>query len=285
MGFTGRYPWVVDAHAHGFTVGHREDSGFQLAAIPNADVPLGFLDNDFRDPDLDRFVQRVHTLTPEVAVVGDAYTPDDAVAIQTAVDDLPTGVQAVAVPKCQEAFDVFDDVVLGYPNGYSTIEPAEYSTPVDWRDRSVHLLGGNPHSQYRVLQQLTQPTLDGRPPADIVGVDGNGVIKAAYVGEYWTPDGYRRADQLSVRATVSQSLQEVKGFWQNHGLWPASTPLEEYGPAVLEPDDRVYTASGGDIRTQAELETAYLETYDDELTRAYESTTAKQFVEYRDELL
>ena len=192
--------------------------------------------------------------------------------------------QFVAVPKCKAAFDIFeDDTVLGYPNGYSTVDPDEFSTPRDWRGRSIHLLGGSPHRQRSVLQTLTQPTLTDDPPADIVGVDGNSIVKAAYVGEYWTADGYRPADHLSIRETVDRSLLEIKGFWQSHGVWPESTPLEEYGPAVLEPDDPVY-ATGGDIRTREELETAYVEPYDGELTRAYQSETAKRFVEYRDDL-
>ena len=190
----------------------------------------------------------------------------------------------MAVPKCAAAFDIFeDDVVLGYPNGYSTVDPIEYSTPRDWRGRPVHILGGNPHRQLSVLRTLIQPTLTDDPPADIVGVDGNSVLKAAYKGDYWTAGGYRTADHLSIRETVSRSLLEIKGFWQSHGVWPESTPLEEYGPAVLEPDDPVY-ATGGDIRTREELETAYVESYDGELTRAYQSKTAKRFVEYRDSL-
>lgn len=138
-----------------------------------------------------------------MAVVGDTYTAGDAARIQAAIDDLSRSVEAVAVPKCPESFDILvDDVVLGYPNGYSAVGPADYSTPRDWRDRRVHVLGGNPHSQRTVIEQLTQPTLADAPLADIVGVDGNGVLKAAYTGEYWTPDGYRRADHLSIRDTV-----------------------------------------------------------------------------------
>ena len=193
---------------------------------------------------MDRYLDRVHTLEPAVAVVGDAPTSDTASVIQETIDDLrPTypNTQFVAVPKCAAAFDIFaDDVVLGYPNGYSTVDPTEYSTPRDWRGRSVHLLGGNPHRQHSILQTLTQPTLSRDPPADIRGVDGNGVLKAAWFGEYWTADGYQRADHLSIRETVDRSLLEIKGFWQSHGVWPESTPLEEYGPAVLEPDDPVY---------------------------------------------
>ena len=287
MAFTGRHPFVTDAFEHGFLPGVREDYSYQIDDYPNVDLPILFLDNHFYDPDLDRYLDRFHTVEPSVAVVGDAPTSDTATVLQKTIDELRSDyadTQFVAVPKCAAAFEIFaDDVVLGYPNGYSTVDPAKYSDLVDWRGHSVHILGGNPHSQRSVLQILTQPTLAGDLPADIVGVDGNGVIKAAYKGEDWTADGYQSADHLSIRETVDRSLLEMKGFWQSHGVWPATTPLEEYGPAVLEPDDPVY-ATGGDIRTRDDLETAYVEPYDGELTRAYQSETTKRFVEYRDGL-
>lgn len=266
--------------------GIREDYSYQADGYPNVSLPVLFLDNDFRDPDLDRYLDKVQTLEPEVAVVGDADTGRQARRIQAAIDELHgryDDLRCIAVPKCEAAFDVFaDDVVLGYPNGYSTVDPDDFSDIVDWRDDKVWILGGNPHSQHEVVETLTQPTLTDDPPTDIVGVDGNGVLKAAYMGEYYTSDGYRPADHLSIRETVSNSLLEMKGYWQRHGMWPDSTPIEEYGPAVLEPDDRVYAASGGDIRTKDDLESAYVETYDDRLTVAFESETAQRFVEYRE---
>ena len=51
----------------------------------------------------------------------------------------------------------------------------------------------------------------------------------------------------------------------------------------MQPDDLVY-ATGSDIRTREALEQAYVSTYDDELTLAFESETAQRFVEYRDNL-
>jgi hypothetical protein len=35
------------------------------------------LDNDFRNPDLDRFVDRFFKHEPQVGVIGDVYEPDD----------------------------------------------------------------------------------------------------------------------------------------------------------------------------------------------------------------
>ena len=182
--------------------------------MPNANPPIGFLDNNFHDPDLDRFIDRVHGLEPEIAVIGDAYDRRQAESLQEAADALQErydDLQCVTVPKCREAFNVLDDVVLGYPNGYSTVAPAEYSDPVDWRGRDIHVLGGNPLSQYEVMQELTQPTLAGHEPANIVGVDGNGVIKAAYMGEYWTPND---TNPLTISVSVKpwNSL-----YWKSRG--------------------------------------------------------------------
>lgn len=70
------------------------------------------------------------------------------------------------------------------------------------------------------------------PPIHIVGVDGNVHMKAAYVGEYWTPTGYRAADHLLIRETVQRGLEQTKQFWQAKGLWPETTPVEEHLPSV-----------------------------------------------------
>ena len=267
-------------------MGHREDGSLQQDQYPNINAPVDFLDNQFHDPDLDRFLTAVDRYRPDIAVIGDAFSAADAERIQAAVDQISyTDMTCIAVPKCRDAFEILgEDVVLGYPNGYSTLHPDEYSDLGDWRGRDIHVLGGSPHAQLEVIDLLTQPTLDGQLPANILGVDGNGVLKAAYFGEYWTPSGYARADQLSIRETVDRSLSEMKGFWQSHGVWPDTPPIEEYGPAVLEPDEPVYVENGGDIRTENDLWNSYIGEYEDG-TYAFSSEAGKKFVEYRDGLL
>lgn len=236
---------------------------------------------------MDRYLDRFRTREPSVAVVGDTPDSDTTTVLPETIDERRSDyadTQFGAVPKCAAAFEIFaDDVVLGYPNGYSTVESDEVSTPRDRRGRPVHIQGGNPYRQLSVLQTLTQPTLTGDPPADIVG-DGNGVLKASYTGEYWTADGYQPANHLRTREIVSYSLLEIKGFWIVQGVWLAATPLEAYGPAVLEPDDPVY-ATGGDIRTREDRETAYLEADDHGRRQVYRSETEKRFIEYRERLL
>lgn len=75
----------------------------------------------------------------------------------------------------------------------------EFSDPPDWRGRRIHILGGSPPKQLEAIRQLTRPTLSADPPADIVGVDWNGLHRGAQFGE----------------------------FWKAHGIWPETTPQDE----------------------------------------------------------
>lgn len=284
---TGRHPVVTDAYTHGFLPGFRQHtSGFQADDVPNVDLPVLFLDNDFRDPDLDQYLELAEQYAPDVAVIGDATTMNEAERYQRAADQLTAQIETrpVIVPKAGNVYEaIADETVFGWPNGYAEMDPLDYSALDQWRGENVHILGGSPHDQLDVINLLTQPTIDDQDPANIVGLDGNGFFKAAYFGEYWTPTGYEPADWLSIRETVDRSLQEIKAFWQAHGIWPNEEPIETYGPAVQEPDDPVY-ATGDDIRSQTALEHAIVEDYTDSITRAYMSETEQAFVEYRDRL-
>jgi hypothetical protein len=181
--------------------------------------------------------------------------------------------------------EIEDSTVLGYANGYSDVKPEEFSKLRKWRGRKLHLLGGSPSTQYDLIQQLTQPTLDNTDPADIVGLDGNAVFKAAFYGEYWSPEKWKRADHLSIRETVEKSLEEMKRFWQQVGVWPEQTPRQRCGPAVIEPDDHVWLDHPGDpIPDRGGLERSYIAEYSELGTVAYESEAYKRFVKHRDGL-
>lgn len=173
-----------------------------------------------------------------------------------------------------------DDIVLGFANGYSDIQAQDLGYSV-FRGRDVHLLGSSPVKQYDAIEKLTQPNLNGDPPANVVGVDWNGPHKVAYKGEYWSRNGWQTADHLSIRETVRESLKEVKAFWQDQDLWMDTTPLEIEGLPVEHPDDPVYTVSGSDIETREDLEKSHVINRDGR-TLAFESNTAKKFFEYRE---
>ncbi|MDS0261043.1 hypothetical protein NDI56_16715 [Haloarcula sp. S1CR25-12] len=71
VGFLPREPFVVDAYRLGFTVGGREDYTYQ-SSLRNVDLPIEMLDNDFRNPDLDRYIERFERYELSVGVLGDA---------------------------------------------------------------------------------------------------------------------------------------------------------------------------------------------------------------------
>lgn len=282
-----RHPFATDAYELGFAVGVREDYGYQIEELANVDLPVNILDNDFQDPDIGRYVDRFEKYDPSVGILGDAYTEAEAEELNQVARELRDEYpykEFVVVPKCREALELFDSgQVLGYPIGYSDIQASDFSDPVDWRGRRVHLLGGSPPNQYDAIQELTQPVLTGDPPADIIGLDWNGLQKVAYKGEYWSRDGWQSADHLSIRETVRKGLNEVKAFWQGRGIWPDTEPRELYGSAVKVPDDPVYTVNGETIRTQGELEESIVVDYGDQFL-AFQNSTEKRFVEYREGL-
>ena len=283
-----RHPFATDAYEIGFLPGVREDYTLQTEDLMNVDCPVLIVDNDFRDPDLDRYLERIRGLKrqPWVCVLGDAETPDQARKYtqfaRSLTNEFPR-TEYVIVPKCPEAFEIIDEeFVLGYAMGYSDVQADDISEISDWRGRRVHLLGASPPKQWAMIQRLTQPTLTGDPPANIIGVDWNGPAKIAYLGEYWSRDGWKPADHLSIRETVTQSLREMRRFWEEKGVWPTETPIEEIGTAVKKPDDHVFAGSGKDTRTKEALEEALVVEYEDGQTLAFENESERSHFEYHE---
>lgn len=246
------------------------------------------LDNDFRDPDIDRFLEKFEEYDPSVAILGDAYSEVEAQELNEVASELLEDnphKEIVVVPKCEDAFDVLDgNVILGVPIGYSDIHAEDLGWS-NYRGRPVHVLGAAPDKSFEAIQKLVQPNLAGDPPADVRGVDWNGNQKIAYLGEYWSRDGWQSADHLSIRETVRKSLEEIKAFWEDKGVWPETEPRELYGPAVREPDFEIFMDKGGDpIPSREDLEKAYVEEYEEKGTLAFESEVQKEFVEYREGL-
>lgn len=316
VAFLSRHPFATDAYEAGFVTGVREDCSLQTTSLRNVDVPILMLDNDFNNPDLERYLSRFRDIEPEIGVVGDARSAEEAHIFVDAVSELKTeypDATLIVVPKCHEAIDIIGSadvpgtgIVLGYSMGYSNILASDFSDYVDWRGRRVHLLGASPTKQWEVIQQLTSPTLFGDPPADIVGLDWNGAHKVAYLGECWSRAGWQRSDHLSIRETVKESLREMRLFWQERGVWPreGTTPVDRLGDAVRVPDDEVF-ANGMHISEAADysgpddwedrldpeddetrpLEHAIVKQYTDGSIRAYRTETERKYVEYHEGLI
>jgi hypothetical protein len=284
VGYLHRAPFVIDGFALGFAVGIREDYTYQQTPR-NVDVPIQVLDNDFRNPDIDRYLRRFQQLEPNVAMLGDAYSRDEGRKYSRTARELKASfpdVEIIVVPKCREAIPAIDeDLILGYPMGYSDKTAEEYTKIVDWRGRRVHLLGASPPKQYQAIQELTQPRVTGEEPADIVGVDWNGIHLAALKGEFFHPDGYRTADHLSIRETVKRSLEEIRRYWRSVGVWPDQTTGSS--PLETEPLDPVWAVDGSHADGRA-LEDAIVVEYDDGPALAYRDDQERAHIEYREGL-
>ncbi|WP_058826378.1 DUF6610 family protein [Haloferax sp. Q22] len=274
----------------GYLPGNREDSNYQLSEEHvNVDIFEGFMDNDYEDPDLDRFLEEWRERRPQVAVIGDAYTREEAERYQQVIDELVDEFpyrRFIVAPKCQEAFDVLDpeSTTLGYANGDSPIQ-AEDLGPAKFRDWDVHLLGGNPHEAYNAIQKLTQPTLDDSNPANVVGYDCNLPLRMAH-WEYWTPEGWQDNGSMTPRETARRSYEEIKSFLQEREIWPETEPVELYGEPTEEPDEYLWMDDGGDpITSLEELEKAYVDEYEDKGKLAFRSESQKKFTEYREGLI
>ena len=61
VAFLHRVPFAIDAANMGYLTGYREDCSYQQGQYRDLDLPVGMLDNDFRNPDLDRFVDSERT--------------------------------------------------------------------------------------------------------------------------------------------------------------------------------------------------------------------------------
>lgn len=284
MAFTSRHPFTTDAFSLGYAPGVREDYTLQQEDLANVDTPVVFLDNDYEDPDLDRYLEAFEQFDPSVAVIGDSYNRLEAERYVETVEELRRSwpeKRYIVAPKSRDSFPVLSGrLTLGYANGFSNLSVEDFSDLQDWRGEQVHILGGNPQDQFEVYQELTQPTVTGLKESDVVGVDYNGFLKAAYFGEAWTRDGYQSAEHLSVRESVKQSLQETKAYWQDKELWPDTEPLELYGPAVREPAEPVFRMSGEPVTEREELEEAYPVEIEGE-THVFRSESRRDFYTWR----
>ena len=186
--FLHRLPFVADALALGYLPGFREDCGYQETQYQNFNLPVGMLDNDFRNPNLERFVDQFFEHEPQVGVIGDVDDTDDIDAHVAAAREIQASYPKavlIVVPKSRAVIDAIpEDLILGYSRGYADRLAHEFSDPADWRGRCVHILGGSPPKQLEVIRQLTRPILTDEQPTDIVGVDWNGLHRGGQFGEF-----------------------------------------------------------------------------------------------------
>jgi hypothetical protein len=120
VAFLHRAPFVADALAIGFLPGFREDCGCQETQYQNLTLPVGMLDNDFRNPDLDRFVERFFKHEPQVGVIGDVHELDDVDAHVAAAREMQASypeAELIIVPKSRAVIDAIPEDIAVLNSG------------------------------------------------------------------------------------------------------------------------------------------------------------------------
>lgn len=251
---TGRYPHVFDAARLGYTIGHREDLSYGW--VPDeVTLRTQFLDNNYENPDLERFVDGVFQHAPDVAVLGDIYASSELQPHLDAAEEVWGSfpdTELILVPKCRDVLeDIPEAFVLGFPNGTSDIQGEDIAPARIWRQQSnrLHILGGPPLSTYNVIQRLTTNSLTGEPPADIAGLDWNGYQKFAQAyGDYAdATGGWHETEKgdFAKRDLIRWSLLNGKHFYLSRGIWPADDIAETIDDVPLRP--ALTDAASGDI--------------------------------------
>lgn len=144
------------------------DTGFLYGAqLPNTIyLEPYFVDQDWRNPDLERYLEALAEYRPNIASVLDWERPEQLPEVLTWGESVAQYVDTVIIiPKVIGGIERIPKQIGGKPIrlGYSV--PTKFSgTPVpawEFGDRPVHLLGGSPHAQFRLAHYLNVVSIDG----------------------------------------------------------------------------------------------------------------------------
>lgn len=177
--FCHRYKFCYIAHHMGFRIGTRADQfgSNRTQKILDADIPVDFVDNNFKEPNQDRLTDIVSKTQAEFVVLPDVYEVADLDDVLSFGDGLVSnfGVTPIVVPKCDLQFsDIPDDWIVGFsvPSGY-----AETDIPLSsFGDHKIHLLGGSHRNQIQYANEAQSLGIE------VFSVDGNAFAKAASYG-------------------------------------------------------------------------------------------------------
>ena len=194
------------------------DAGFVYGAqLPKAPSwPIWFADQDWKRPDLARYVAAIRKHRPVQATVLDWERHDqlpDVLAWAEAV--APYVERVVIIPKVFDGIERLPrqvggaQVVLGYsvPTRFGATE-----TPVwEFAGWPVHLLGGSPQAQLHLAHYL-----------DVWSLDGNAAQRAAQRGVWWsasrrqwvTRDPDLSTDHDMPYRAFERSCREIMRAWR-----------------------------------------------------------------------
>lgn len=163
------------------------EAGFQLGArLPNRTVyhSLYFIDQEWRDPNRERYMAALREHRPVMATVLDWEREEQWGEVMAWAEEAAThvGKYLVIIPKVQGGCSRIPEkiggkeVVLGY-----SVPTRFGGTPLplwEFRGRRVHLLGGSPQAQMREWSYLCLQN-------EVVSADGNMMNRMAMNCQYW----------------------------------------------------------------------------------------------------
>ena len=155
--------------------------GAQLTKTAKVYFPPQFVDQNWKDPDLAVYVQRVSEFRPHCATVIDweRHVPLSTV-LQWAEEIAPFVNAVIIIPKIIGSVPLVPDQVGGKPVrlGYSvpTTHGGSGLALHEFGRRPVHLLGGSPQKQFWLYHVL-----------NVVSADGNYMQKMALRNQFFSP--------------------------------------------------------------------------------------------------
>lgn len=218
---TGRPDLTEYAAEYGYLRGARLD---KLGEYEVRDISVDFLDMHWENPQPDLLVEKAREHTPKYVIAGDYLRDEDNVAaVNDRADRLsPHAENVIVVPKSPgDLAHVPDWCIVGYstPTDYggTDIKRRKYRET----HHDIHILGGTPHQQHRVLADLWVE--------NVVSMDCNSHHKAATIGaKAWYParPRWRKVGPEGMANAVEQaykiSVGNLNREHQRRGLFPAT---------------------------------------------------------------
>jgi hypothetical protein len=177
--FCHRYEFAIIADQLGYRIGTRADSlqTNQVHKTLSEGHSIDFVDNNFKDPDWERFEEAVKITNPLYTVLPDVYDEQSLEGIVTFGYRLEEryDVTPIIVPKYDiDVTEIPENWIIGFsvPSGYGETDVSI----TRFTSHPVHLLGGSHKSQIEFANEAIESGVT------IFSIDGNSFAKGASFG-------------------------------------------------------------------------------------------------------
>lgn len=191
-------------------------AGYRIGAqLPNTVYhPLFFADQNWKDPNRERYMAALSAHRPHMATVLDLEREEQMGEVLGWAEEAAQYVdQVLIIPKYTGAIECLPrqiggaEIVLAYsvPTQYGGADVPQW----EFYGWPVHLLGGSPHAQMNLARYLR-----------VVSVDGNMANKMAHRGRFWSsvkgPKGHwRNLREIGVNLPTDNNLEAFRRSCEN----------------------------------------------------------------------